>query len=120
EDRELNPFLTELQRIGPSLTTVRLNVPTGLIVPPHLIEQARSLFNEERYWEAHELLEGLWKLKQGQEKQLLQGLILTAAALVHVQKNELKPVAPMLQDAARRLENQPPNYFGLSIQEFLN
>ena len=61
------------------------------------------------------MLEGLWKERQGSEKQLIQGLILTAAALVHWQKNEVKVVWPMLEDAMRRMENQPADYFGWNI-----
>jgi len=116
---ELHPFLTALEPIGAVLTYKRLDVPPNAANPAHVIAEARNLFNEERYWEVHEVLEGLWLKAQGPEKQLLQGLILTAAALVHAQKNELKVVGQMLEDAANRLENQPPIYYGLDIDQFL-
>jgi hypothetical protein len=120
EKQDLQPILFALQRVAPVLNWKRLDLPPGPIEPEKVIAEARSLFNEERFWEAHEILEGLWKLTQGQEKQMLQGMILTAAALVHVQKNEPKVVIKMLQDAARRLENQPPEYYGLHVHDFLN
>jgi len=53
-----------------------------------ILSKARRLFNAERYWECHEVLEGLWRQKQGDEKRLLQGLILLCAAYVHHQKGE--------------------------------
>src|SRR5262249_9456508 len=93
--------------------------PPPEVVPEQVVAEARQLFNEERYWEAHEVLEGLWRNVTGSEKQLLQGLILTAAALVHEQKNERKVVPAMLDDAARRLETQPRTYYGLDVQHFL-
>ena len=37
----------------------------------------------------HEVLEGLWKISTGGEKDLLNGIILVAAAMVHFQKNEI-------------------------------
>ncbi len=44
-------------------------------------------FNEERYWEAHEILEGWWRHERdGNTKRTLQGWILVCAALVHHQK----------------------------------
>ena len=62
-------------------------------VPPFLpkaeaIAEAVSLFNAERFWEAHEVLESQWRVAQGDEKLLLQGLILVCAAFVHEQKGE--------------------------------
>ena len=53
-----------------------------------LIKDGISYFNNERFWECHEALEGAWKQSNGDEKELLQGLILIAAALVHYQKDE--------------------------------
>ena len=40
------------------------------------------------FGECHEALEGAWKQSIGDEKELIQGLILVAAALVHYQKDE--------------------------------
>ena len=118
-EAELHPFLTALESVGSVLSYRRLDLPAGRAVPGEVIAEARSLFNEERFWEVHEVLEGLWKTATGSEKQLLQGLILTAAALVHAQKNEMKVVPAMLQDAAHRLENQPAVYYGLDVRHFL-
>src|SRR5271154_751462 len=65
-DRDVKYFLSALQRVGPTLTYRRLDVPPTPVDPSSVIAESRSLFNEERYWEAHEVLEGLWKQTQGQ------------------------------------------------------
>ncbi len=52
------------------------------------LREGIDLFNQERFWEAHELLEEIWHPATGVERDIIQGLILTAAALVHYQKNE--------------------------------
>lgn len=39
----------------------------------------RELFNERRYFEAHEAWEDAWRVEDGEAKQLLQALILVAA-----------------------------------------
>lgn len=52
------------------------------------IKMGVSYFNDERFWEAHEVFEGVWKNSYEGEKELVQGIILAAAALVHYQKAE--------------------------------
>lgn len=52
------------------------------------VAEAVSLLNAERFWEAHEVLESVWRVAGGEEKRLLQGLILVCAAFVHEQKGE--------------------------------
>ena len=49
-----------------------------------LIKDGIFYFNNERFWECHEAFEGAWKQCTGDEKELIQGLILVAAALVHL------------------------------------
>ena len=53
------------------------------------IKNSIDLFNEQRYWECHETLEQVWRKEQkGAEKDVQQGVILAASALVHHQKGE--------------------------------
>jgi hypothetical protein len=90
------------------------------IAPPHktdseVLSEARGLFNEERYWECHEVLEGLWRQKQGGEKRLLQGLILVCAAFVHHQKSEGEVALGILKRALQQLEFPSPSFGGLDV-----
>ena len=87
--------------------------------PPHreeedLYSEARALFNAERYWECHEVLEGVWRTKQGAEKRLLQGVILVCAAFVHHQKGE-SDVALRILKRALELLDFPVWYGGFDI-----
>src|SRR5713101_1924109 len=50
------------------------------------LREGVDLFNQERFWEAHEVLEEIWHPATGVERDIIQGLILTAEALVHYQK----------------------------------
>ncbi len=67
------------------------------------IEYARELFNAERYWEAHEVLEGIWKESNGDEKEVIQGIILLAAAFVHLQRGEEDVAYSILKRAIPKL-----------------
>ncbi|MFL6513144.1 MAG: DUF309 domain-containing protein, partial [Nitrososphaera sp.] len=79
------------------------------------IERAVQLFNEERYWEAHEVLEQVWKSATGTEKQILNAIILVAAAFVHDEKNEQDICISILQRARRKLEGSTGKYYGIDI-----
>lgn len=77
--------------------------------PPHLtVDQsiflARDYFNQERYWEAHEVLESVWRVSTGKERSFLQGLILVCAAYVHHQKGEREVALAVLRRAERQLD----------------
>ncbi len=111
-------FKTALSPLGEVITCKRLDIPPPVVVPQKVVDEARQLFNEQRFWEVHEVLEGLWKEIKGSEKQLVQGLILSAAALVHAQKDEEHVMWKMLMDAMARLDNQPGNYYGWNVGEF--
>lgn len=62
-----------------------------------------DLFNHERFWEAHEVLEEIWHPATGVERDIIQGLILTAAAFVHYQKNEETVCLSILRRARNKL-----------------
>jgi len=51
-----------------------------------LLQEFARLFNEKQFFEAHEVLEDLWKVTPGSLRKVYQGMIQIAAAMVHVQK----------------------------------
>jgi len=88
-------FVTDLNRAPEHLTD------------EEILSKARRLFNAERYWECHEVLEGLWRQEQGEEKQMLQGMILVCAAYVHHQKGEEGVALSVLRRGAKMLQSLP-------------
>jgi predicted metal-dependent hydrolase len=79
------------------------------------LELARELFNNEKYWKTHEVLEGIWKHTQGDERDLLNGIILIAAALVHYQKAELAVCISIMKRAMVKLNNSYGKYYDVDI-----
>jgi uncharacterized protein len=67
------------------------------------LREGVKLFNEERFWEAHEVLEEIWHPATGEDRNIIQGLILTAAALVHYQKDEASVCISILGRAFEKL-----------------
>ena len=84
-------------------------------------------FNRELFYEAHDVLEGLWlKDKHGPNGAFYKGLIQLAGAFVHLQKDHLRPAAALFKLALANFEKYPPRYerlnltdAGVLIQEWL-
>lgn len=109
-------FVSAVEPLATFEFTKDLNFP-----PPHkaeaeLLAEARELFNAERYWECHEVLEGVWRVKQGKEKSLLQGLILVCAAFVHSQKGEDNVALGVLRRSVPQLEYPGPHFGGIDLE----
>ncbi|MFP3191032.1 MAG: DUF309 domain-containing protein [Thermoproteota archaeon] len=71
---------------------------------------ARYFFNKERFWEVHEILEGVWRKKESDEKRILHGLILLAASYVHLQRGREQVAISVLQRAFDELKDYNERY----------
>ena len=78
-----------------------------------------SLFHEEKYFEAHEVLESLWRETKGEEREFYQGLIQLAAALVHFQKRNLAGARELVRNASKHFLPYPLVYRGVEISLIL-
>jgi predicted metal-dependent hydrolase len=117
-DDKLQTVLKALEpRIGPLLTLRKLDVMVPPIENTEAIKLGIDLFNEERYWESHEALEAAWKKSTGDQKEVLQGLILIAAAFVHSQKNEELVALSVMRRAREKLTSHRKEYFGIDIAD---
>lgn len=89
---------------GYKTITVRLlDMPPLPATRADILAEGISLFNEERFWESHEILEQLWRSSKDLERDALQALILTAAAFVHYQRGEDKVCLSVLQRARDKI-----------------
>jgi hypothetical protein len=79
------------------------------------IKHAVQLFNDEKYWGAHEALESVWKGTSGNEKSILNGIILIAAAFVHDEKDEPEICLSILQRAMKKLDGADGLYHGIDV-----
>jgi hypothetical protein len=85
------------------------------IAKDEAIKMGISYFNDERFWEAHEVLEGVWKKCFEGEKELVQGIILVAAALVHFQKAENTICLSVLSRALEKLGCATGTYHDINV-----
>ena len=107
---------------------------TGEDVNPHQTDVAkhpyyRAFFhcwNEQQYYEAHDVLEQLWLNTKSPDSDFFKGLIQAAGAFVHLQKRfehpshakhskRLPPAARLFRLAQRNLENFAPWHHALDV-----
>jgi predicted metal-dependent hydrolase len=75
-----------------------------------------ALFNRQKFYEAHDLLEDLWLPdRHGANGNFYKGLIQLAGAFVHLQKNRLRPSAALLKLARANLEKYPATHERLNL-----
>ena len=108
-------FVASLEPLAETEFTKDLSVPVPFREEAELFSEARSLFNAERYWECHEVLEGAWRTKDGDEKRLVQGMILVCAAFVHHQKGEDSVAFGILKRAVRQLDFSNASFGGFRV-----
>ena len=117
---DFETFMAAAKPIAEAEFVTDLNRATEYLTDNEILLKAKRLFNAERYWECHEVLEGLWRQKQGDEKRLLQGLILVCAAYVHHQKGENDVALSVLGRGARLLESPQEKYHDLDLARIRN
>ena len=102
--------------------------PIGIVLDArHIVEESISkedgirdgvfYFNNERFWECHEALEGVWHKCFGKEKDLVQGIILVAVAFAHGQKDDQDIGIGMLSRALEKLGDSPTTYNGINVDQ---
>lgn len=112
----LDLLVSRLNSIGP-LDNAR-HVIEEQIEKNEAIEQGIFYFNNERFWECHEVFEGVWKKCYEGEKDLVQGIILVAAAFVHFQKNEDEICFSIIERALQKLSHASGMYHNIDVDAF--
>ena len=77
------------------------------------------LFNEEEFFDCHDVLEELWSEVLGEEKKFYQGLIQAAVALFHFGNENLGGARKLYESAAKKLDMYRPCYLGVDLEKFL-
>src|SRR5207244_11259054 len=83
------------------------------------VQEGIRLFNEEYFFEAHEVLEDLWKREHGKPKLFLQGLIQICAAYHHFQNGNLIGAETLLERGAQKMRSYPADYLSIDTAKLL-
>jgi predicted metal-dependent hydrolase len=122
------PSMNKRERISDFLRSLE---PASLGASPQDYYAAFfQLWNAQKYYEAHDVLEQLWLVEKNAElARFYQALIQAAGAFVHLQKNFQKPSHPkhsrrlppatrLFELALRNLQNLPDEFRELDLVHF--
>ena len=77
----------------------------------------RWLWDEERYFEAHECLEHVWHHAPPDDRSFWKGVIQVAVACVHHQRGNARGVAATCRKALRNLDGHPSVHHGIDVDQ---
>lgn len=89
---------------------------------PHPAEYREwfRLFNERRFFEAHETLEDLWIMEVGDLRNFYKGLIMAAVAILHWQRGNRSGALSLYRKARAYLAPYPRRTEGFDLGGFRN
>ena len=74
-----------------------------------------ELFNKGEFFDAHEVLEDVWRAAPAAEKKFLQGLIQVAVGLHHYSRGNRVGARSLLARAHRNLSGYPAGHGGIDL-----
>lgn len=78
------------------------------------------LFNQQNFYDAHEVWEDVWRETHGPEKKFLQGLIQVAVALHHQSTGNLAGARSLLNRARKNLDHNPGPFGDIGLAVLLD
>ena len=82
------------------------------------LRQGVDLFNDGRFFESHEILEGFYQETEDAHKPFIEGLIQLAVAFrIFSEFGELKGPVRMIYEALIRFENYQPTFLQVRVKE---
>jgi uncharacterized protein len=108
-------------RTGRPLPYGTTDVPLTEDHDPVTVEEALALgvalWDEERFFEAHECLEAVWHAAPQADRDFWQGVIQVAVACVHHQRGNLDGAIALLGRARERLTPYPDVHRGVDVDQ---
>ncbi|MEI8016716.1 MAG: DUF309 domain-containing protein [Schlesneria sp.] len=86
---------------------------------PEQYREGLRLFNEEEFFECHDVLEELWSETVGPERKFLQGLIQASIALFHFGNENFGGAKKLYLSAIKNLDFHGDEFMGIKLGEFL-
>lgn len=78
-------------------------------------QRGLELFNAGEFFDAHEVLEDVWRAAPAEEKKFLQGLIQLAVGLHHYSRGNLAGARSLLARGNRNLSAYPEHHRGIDL-----
>jgi len=79
---------------------------------------ALNLFNNHKWYEAHDAFEEIWYSVDGDERQVIQGFLQVSVSQFHLSKGNLNGATILLGEGLGRIKNRTKINLGIDLESF--
>ena len=79
---------------------------------------ALNLFNNQKWYDAHDAFEEIWNNLDGDERQIIQGILQVSVSQFHLSKGNLNGATILLGEGLGRIKNRTNNELGIDLESF--
>jgi len=79
---------------------------------------ALNLFNNQKWYEAHDAFEDIWNTLDGDERQIIQGILQVSVSQFHLSKGNLNGATILLGEGLGRIKNRTNINLGIDLESF--
>ena len=79
---------------------------------------ALNLFNNHEWYEAHDAFEEIWNFVDGDERQVIQGILQVAVSQFHLSKGNLNGATILLGEGLGRIKTRTEINLGIDLASF--
>ncbi len=80
--------------------------------------EALNLFNDQKWYEAHDAFEDIWNTLDGDERQIIQGILQVSVSQFHLNKGNLNGATILLGEGLGRIKNRTNIDLGIDLESF--
>ena len=79
---------------------------------------ALNLFNNHEWYEAHDAFEDIWNSVDGNERQVIQGILQVSVSQFHLSKGNLNGATILLGEGLGRIKTRTKINLGIDLESF--
>ena len=79
---------------------------------------ALNLFNNREWYEAHDAFEEIWNSVDGDERQVIQGILQVSVSQFHLSKGNLNGATILLGEGLGRIKTRTEINLGIDLESF--
>ena len=79
---------------------------------------ALNLFNKQKWYEAHDAFEDIWNTLDGDERQIIQGILQVSVSQFHLSKGNLNGATILMGEGLGRIKNRTNIDLGIDLESF--
>ena len=84
------------------------------------LDEALELFNNKKWYEAHDAFEDIWNGLDGDERQIIQGILQVSVSQFHLSKGNINGAMILLGEGLGRIRERTSVDLGIDLKEFCN